>query len=141
MNTKILIVCAALLAAGISTGALAGAQEEQTGAIVAHHWKAFIGNELDETMLDYTEASILITPDHVYRGLKEIRDNFIKAFAGFPKAESTLQLNKTVVERNIGYILWQATAPKRTLSFGTDTFVIENGKILSQTYGGVSTPR
>jgi hypothetical protein len=43
-----------------------------------------------------------------------------------------------VVERDIAYILWQANTPTFELVFATDTFIIGDGKIISQTYGGLS---
>jgi hypothetical protein len=115
--------------------------EATTRAVLEHHWKTFQGNDLDGVMADYTEDSVLITPGRTYKGLKEIRDNFISAFDVYPHATTAMQLNKSIVQRDIGYILWEATAPKLRLSFGTDTFIVRNGKIISQTYAGVSTPR
>jgi mannose-6-phosphate isomerase-like protein (cupin superfamily) len=112
--------------------------EPSTSEVVSHHWKTFVDNDLDGTLADYTEDSILITPTRVYRGLKDIRENFIDAFKRFPKSTSTLQLNKTRVERDVGYILWEATGPTSRLAMGTDTFVVRHGKIVSQTFGGVA---
>ena len=111
--------------------------EQQTREVVSHHWKTFIGNDLEGTLADYTEDSVLITPKRTYKGLKEIRENFISAFKHFPKESSKLQLDSTVVNRDIGYIIWEATGPSSRLIFGTDTFVVRHGKIVSQTFGGV----
>jgi hypothetical protein len=111
---------------------------ELTQQVVDHHWKAFQENNLEEVMADYTENSLLITPDSTYRGLAAIRGNFIAAFKAFPIGQNPLKLNKTVVERDVAYILWQANTPTFDLLFATDTFIIEDGKILSQTYGGFS---
>jgi hypothetical protein len=111
---------------------------ELTQQVVDHHWKAFQENNLEEVMADYTENSILITPDSTYRGLAAIRGNFIAAFKAFPIGQNPLKLNKTVVERDIAYILWQANTPTFELVFATDTFIIQDGKIISQTYGGLS---
>jgi hypothetical protein len=112
--------------------------QEQTKQVVDHHWKAFKENNLEEVMADYTESSILITPDSTYRGLEAIRGNFIAAFQAFPAEQNPLKLNKTVVERDVAYILWQAKTATFDLLFATDTFIIQDGKILSQTYGGYS---
>ena len=114
--------------------------EKSTTQVLEHHWKAFQGNDLEGTMADYTEESILITPDKTYKGLKEIRENFVNAFAAFPKDSTTMKLDKSVVQQDVGYILWQATTPKFKLTFATDTFIIQNGKILRQTYAGVAAP-
>jgi hypothetical protein len=114
--------------------------EEVTDQVLKHHWDAFKANDLEATMEDYTEESILITPDRTYKGLSEIRENFISAFLVFPKDSSTLQLDKSVVQGDVGYIIWKATAPRLNLNFATDTFIIRDGKIVRQTYAGVSQP-
>jgi hypothetical protein len=49
-------------------------------------------------------------------------------------------LDKSIVQQDVGYIIWQATAPKFKLTFGTDTFIIQNEKIVRQTYAGVAAP-
>lgn len=114
--------------------------EEQTKEVLDHHWKTFQANDLEGTMADYTEESVLITPDRTYTGLDQIRENFVTAFALFPKDSTTLQLDKSVVHQDVGYIIWQGAAPTLTVSFGTDTFIIQNGKIIRQTFAGVIAP-
>lgn len=112
--------------------------EAKTKEILDHHWVAFQQNDLEATMEDYTEESVLITPDATYTGLDEIRKNFIHAFGVFPKDSATLVLDKSVVVKDVGYILWHATTPAFTLSYATDTFIIQNGKIVRQSYAGVA---
>jgi hypothetical protein len=130
----LLFVCAcATKPATTSTGI----NEDQTKKVLQHHWDAFQGNDLEGTMADYTEQSILITPDKTYKGLAEIRANFVAAFGAFPKASSSLKLTKSIVNQDIGYIIWEATTPSFNLTFATDTFIIQNGKIVRQTYAGV----
>ena len=114
--------------------------EEKTKEVLDHHWKTFQANDLEGTMADYSEESVLITPDKTFKGLKEIRENFVYAFSLFPKDSATFQLDKSIVHNDVGYIIWQATTPKFKLTFGTDTFIIQNGKIIRQTYAGVSSP-
>jgi hypothetical protein len=128
-----MILFVALLGVGCKS------EEASTKEILNHHWMTFRNNDLEGTLADYTEDSILITPTRTFKGLREIRENFESAFVTFPKGSSTMQLNKSVVQRDVGYILWEATGPKIKLTFGTDTFIIRNGKIISQTYGGVAT--
>ena len=114
--------------------------EESTSQVLDHHWKAFNANDLEATMADYTEESILITPEKTFKGLKEIRDNFVFAFTIFPKDKSTLKLRKSIVQQEVGYITWEATTPKMKKSFNTDTFIIHDGKIVRQTYAGLVAP-
>jgi len=115
--------------------------EEKTKEVLDHHWKVFQANDLEATMADYTEESVLITPDKTFKGLAEIRENFVFAFGLFPKGATTFQLDKSIVNQDVGYIIWQATGPKIKVTFGTDTFIIRNGKIVRQTYAGVAVPQ
>ncbi len=111
--------------------------EAETRRVLDHHWKAFIGNDLEETMKDYAEESVLITPTVTYRGIEEIRANFIDAFRKFPKDAGSFNLQSSQVVKDVGYILWTAETPTFTLAFGTDTFIIRDGKIVRQTFAGV----
>ncbi|MEB2775111.1 nuclear transport factor 2 family protein [Algoriphagus sp. D3-2-R+10] len=115
--------------------------EDITQSVVDHHLKAFIGNDLNETMADYTEESILITPYRTYRGLAEIQLNFENAFAALPKDSTTVTVSKNTAIRDVGYIIWEADAPKLNFSYCSDTFIIQNGKIVSQTFAGIITPK
>jgi hypothetical protein len=110
--------------------------EVKTQEVLDHHLKAFKENDLDATMADYTEESILVTPDATSRGLAEIRKGFEGAFATFPKDSTTLDVSKTVIIQDIAYIVWTAKAPKVEVTYGTDTFIIRDGKIVRQTFAG-----
>lgn len=112
--------------------------EDKTKQVLDHHWQAFTNNNLDEVMADYTEESVLITPDATYKGLEQIKNNFVDAYKKFPKDKSVFQLNKTVTDRDVAYIIWQSKTPTFDLKYATDTFIIRNGKIIRQTYAGVA---
>ncbi|QNF35417.1 nuclear transport factor 2 family protein [Adhaeribacter swui] len=112
--------------------------EAKTKQVLDHHWQAFIQNNMEEVMADYTEESVLITPDRTYKELEEIRENFKNAYQTFAQERTTFKLNKSVIVRDIGYILWQAKTPTLDLTYASDTFIIQNGKIISQTYAGVA---
>ena len=112
--------------------------EVQTQQVLQHHWEAFQANDLEGIMADYTEESILITPDKTFRGLEEIRKNFVEAFKVFPKDSAKLTLNKSLAVKDVGYIIWGAATPTFQLVYATDTFIIQNGKIVRQTYAGLA---
>ena len=114
-----------------------GIDEAYTQAVLDHHWETFVSNDLEGVMEDYTEESVLITPNATYTGLEEIRENFVNAFKAFPMGSAKLTLNNSMVVQDVGYILWEADAPEFNLTYATDTFIIRNGKILRQTYAGV----
>ena len=115
--------------------------EESTREVLDHHWQAFINNNLDAVMEDYTEESVLILPDGTHEGLEEIRKVFIGAFESYPQGDTSFNLVKSVVEKDVAYIIWKADAPNFILEYGTDTFLVQDGKIIRQTYAGVTSPR
>lgn len=114
--------------------------EAVTQKVLDHHLVAFKANDLEGTMEDYTEESILITPDRTYKGLAEIRENFVNAFKALPTEGTTMTVTKTVVTRDIAYIVWNAPTPTLNFKYATDTFIIVDGKIISQTYAGDVVP-
>ncbi|MFO7826527.1 MAG: nuclear transport factor 2 family protein [Cyclobacterium sp.] len=133
-----LVLLACLLFSGCASNSSGeNIDEAQTEAVLDHHWQTFIANDLEGVMEDYTEESILITPNGTYRGLDEIRRNFVNAFTAFPTGQATLTLKESLAVKDIGYILWEADTPEFNLSYATDTFIIRNRKIIRQTYAGV----
>lgn len=115
--------------------------EAVTQTVLDHHWETFVSNDLEGVMKDYTDESVLITPDATYSGLEEIRQNFINAFKAFQTGNSKLTLNHSKVVKDVGYILWEADTPQMTLNYATDSFIIRKGKIIRQTYAGVAVPK
>ncbi|HLW21256.1 MAG TPA: nuclear transport factor 2 family protein [Cyclobacteriaceae bacterium] len=137
----ILLAATFLFMLSCTTASNEGIDEKTTQTVLDHHWETFVNNDLEGVMEDYTEESVLITPDVTYRGLKEIRQNFIRVFKSFPVDGGKLTLNKSIVVQDVGYILWEADVPEFKLLYATDSFIIRNGKIIRQTFAGVVEPK
>lgn len=134
--TVILLAC--LIFTGCSSDSPNSEIDEgQTKAVLDHHWETFVSNDLDGVMEDYTDESILITPNGTFMGLEQIRGNFVNAFKAFPTRGAELTLNTNLAVKDVGYILWEAETPEFSLTYATDTFIIRNGKIVRQTFAGV----
>jgi hypothetical protein len=98
---------------------------EKTRAVVEHHAAALMAGDLDGVMEDYTEDSVVITNlGGVVRGLDALRAAF-GAVSEFPGFEQTCEH----VEGECAYVTWKMTG----VAFGTDTFVVRDGKIALQT--------
>ena len=78
----------------------------------------------------------MITPDAISRGRNQIQKNYENAFKIFPKDSITFVVDRTMIQGNIAYIVWHARTLKFEMPLATDTFIIENDKIKSQTYAG-----
>jgi hypothetical protein len=116
-------------------------QDSVTKKIIEHHFSAFKENDLESILSDYSDESIIFTPDTVYRGLKQIESLFLQAFRSFPKGQTTIIIDKFIINGNLGYVVWHGEAPKFFVSFSTATYVINNGKIIRHTIGRVTKPK
>lgn len=104
--------------------------------ILLHHLKSFQENDIAVLLNDYTSKSVLITQDSTYIGKDEIKNFFTTLMVFFPKNRSYIFLDKMSIKDNLIYITWHAKTPSLEVIFGTDTFVIKDGKIYQQTFAG-----
>jgi ketosteroid isomerase-like protein len=103
--------------------------------------EVFGKQDLDGTMEDYTDGSVVISPQGVFRGREEIQGLFENIFAEFSQSGTTFSLERQIVEGECAFIEWHAETPDNKYEFATDTFVIRDGTITTQTFTGVITPR
>lgn len=96
--------------------------------ILMHHLIAFGENNLDEILKDYTEQSVIMTPNGSVKGLAEVRKFFNDFFEVIPSGSSFTMKQKTI-EGNLAYIAWSSESGSNEIPMGTDTFVFEGDKI------------
>jgi ketosteroid isomerase-like protein len=102
-----------------------------TQAVLERHLQAF-GEGIEALMADYTDDSVVITPDATYRGLGEIRAFFTAFAEALPEGIwDAFTMKRQEVVGEVAYILWEANP---WFPFGTDTFVVREGKIVFQTF-------
>jgi ketosteroid isomerase-like protein len=105
---------------------------DTTGTVVSRHLGAIAARDLDQLIADYTEASVLITPDATFQGLEGLRGFFAAALNLFtPEVMADFMISKQEVAGEIAYLFWSA-GPK--IPFATDSFLIRDGKIMVQTF-------
>lgn len=106
-----------------------------TEAVVNHHLHAFGAGDVDEILVDYTEDSVLMTPDATITGFDGLRAAFSGLFGGiFTPGTYTFTMDRMTVEGDVAYIVWHASCAEADVVIGTDTFVVRDGKIATQTY-------
>ena len=106
-----------------------------TEATLTHHLQAF-GEGVGAILSDYTEDSVLFTPNGPVRGLEGLRtffDGFIRNSP--PELLDAMRLIRQDVDGEVAYIIWKA---EPYITMATDTFVIRNGKIMVQTFAALS---
>jgi len=96
--------------------------------ILTHHLIAFGDNNLDEILKDYTEQSVIMTPNGAIKGLTEIRGFFKDFFKVIPTG-SSFTMNQKIIVGNVAYIAWASKSNIAKIPMGTDTFVFDGDKI------------
>jgi ketosteroid isomerase-like protein len=97
-----------------------------------HHIKAWSDRDVDAIVSDYGNESVVVMNSMVYRGPKEIRALFGNLFKVFDRA-SEHEIDPAIVTGKLVYITWRAKIDEVSYPMGTDTFLIDDGKIEYQT--------
>ena len=88
--------------------------------------------EQEAILEDYHEDARFIGESNVYRGKAQIREFFTAFLAGLPPgAVERFSLKSLQVEGDVAYITWSIAD---AVPLGTDTFVVKDGLIASQTF-------
>lgn len=107
--------------------------QDQTDFIIGHHLEALKNGDINELMLDYTASSVLITPQRILSNFNEITALFSKFMTDVLPPGCDFELSKKIINGNIAYLIWTAESDNYRIPFGTDTFIIGDGKIDTQT--------
>lgn len=110
-----------------------------TETVVRNHLTAFVEQKpVGVIVSDYADDAVFCTEARIYRGRQEIHGFFEGFIASLPaQAVNRFTLRSLRVDRNIAYITWQVG---NDIPLGTDTFVVDNGKIISQTFAMYAVP-
>ena len=116
--------------------------EMDTRAVLDHHMAAFNAGDADDAVGDFTDESVLITPEGTLKGREAIHAAFGDYFSGlFKPGTYEFTLDTVQVEGDVAYILWHANCASADIPLGTDTFVMRDGKIAAQTFAAKIDPK
>ena len=104
-----------------------------TESVVQNHLQAFVQQKgVDAILRDYDEDARFLSEIKTYHGKREIRHFFETFLASLPpKAIERFSLRTLRVDGEIAYITWSVGD---VVPLGTDTFVVRDGRIVSQTF-------
>jgi ketosteroid isomerase-like protein len=112
-----------------------------TQDVLAHHLECFGKLDLDGTMADYADEATFFSEGGVLHGSDAIRQFFGTLFEEFGKPGMSFDLLQQEVDGDTAYIVWKAQSADHLFEIGTDTFIVQNGKIVTQTFAGKITPK
>jgi hypothetical protein len=108
--------------------------------ILAHHLGAVSAGNIAAILEDYDENAVVISPYRVVRGVEQIKQMNEVMLKSLPPG-SSLQVTQKLLTEKMAYIVWNAESTNVKVPFGTDTFFIENGKIIAQTFALQMIPK
>jgi ketosteroid isomerase-like protein len=110
-----------------------------TEAVVRRHLQAFLEQKgISAIVNDYDDDARFYSEAQIYQGKQEIRGFFTDFVDSLPAgAIERFSLRSLQVEGNIAYITWSVGGD---IPLGTDTFVVDNGRIVSQTFAMYAVP-
>ena len=110
-----------------------------TETVVRNHLEAFLEQKGIVAILnDYDENARFYSEARIYQGKQEIQGFFTDFIGSLPAgAIDHFSLRSLRVDGNIAYITWSVGTD---IPLGTDTFVVDNGKIVSQTFAMYAAP-
>jgi len=131
--TKLMRAAAFVIACMFATQALAGGHALSTEEVLNKHLTSFGAGNVDAIMEDYTDDSVIILQSGILAGPDAIRGLFDALVAEFSKPGMTFSLDTTHVNEDVAFIVWHAETADNVYEYATDTFVIKDGKIQTQT--------
>jgi ketosteroid isomerase-like protein len=120
---------------------MATAARTTTESVLEHHLTAFNEQNMSELLADYTDESVIISNMGTFHGLDEIKSLAEPMFAEISQPDVSFTIDEQVVEGDVAYIVWHAETPDNVYELGTDTYVIRDGGIETQTFTAKVTPK
>ena len=79
----------------------------------------------------------------VTEGIVELwkRRFFVRLFEELAKPGMPIEMLRQEVDGDTAYIVWKAETADNRFELGTDTFIVQNGKIVTQTFAGKISPK
>jgi len=112
-----------------------------TKQVVDQHLKSFSEHDLDGVLADYAPDAILFVPGESLTGRDAMKAFFEGLIAEFAKPGATFAMKEQCFQGDYGYILWSAETADNSYEVATDTFVVQNGKIVAQSFAAKIVPR
>jgi ketosteroid isomerase-like protein len=116
-------------------------RRSSTKDVLDNHLKCFGARNLKGILSDYAATAVLFTPERVLKGPDAIKPLFQRMFVEFAKPGASFTMKQMSIDGDYAYIIWSAETAENVYELGTDTFFVQNGKIVVQSFAGKITPR
>ena len=104
-----------------------------TQEVIDSYLEAFETGSPDKVLELFSDESIVICGDTVYKGLEQIRGFFEHAMRDVLPPDAQIDSIHDVIEDDIAYFVWSSKATKSEVEVGVDTILVKDGVITRQT--------
>ena len=107
---------------------------KSTNEILDHHLRAIEQGDVNAVLSDYAPDAVLFKSDGIFKGADAIRRVFEKFVAEFQTPGATTKTKQRLVDGNYAYMLWTGETADNVYELAADTFVLRDGKIVTQSF-------
>jgi ketosteroid isomerase-like protein len=112
-----------------------------TKDVIDNHIRRFGEGNLEGILDDFSPDAVMFTPSGPLKGKSEIGGLFRKMLAEFGKPGSSETLHTAIFDGDYAYLIWSAETADNYYEFATDTFIVRDGKIVTQSFAAKITPK
>lgn len=102
-----------------------------TEQVLASHESALIAQDAVKVSMHYARDAVLVVNGHTFRGPDEVASMYAQLISDLPDA--TWRTDVAVIHGDLAYVEWACASATSKVEFGTDTFVVSDGRITRQT--------
>ena len=112
-----------------------------TEEVLRRHLTCFQQGDLEGIVSDYSADAVLFTPSGPLKGHEPIREFFRRLIQEFGQPGTTFSMQLQSIDGNFAYALWSAETADNVYEMATDTHVVQDGKIVAQSFAGQITSK
>lgn len=102
--------------------------------VLSHHLTCVARSDVDGIMEDYTDDSILFSPDGVLVGRALIRQFFQSLTGTMLPAGTSFTAVRQDVRGDTAFLLWHAESSMMKFHLGAETLVVRDGMIVTHSF-------
>ena len=112
-----------------------------TKDVLDHHLKCFGEGNLEGILADYSSDAVVFMPTGPLKGPDAMKPVFQTIFSEFAKPGASFVMHQQCIDGDYAYILWSAETADNYYEVASDTFVVQDGKIVAQSFAAKITPK
>jgi predicted SnoaL-like aldol condensation-catalyzing enzyme len=112
-----------------------------TKAVIDERIQRFRQGDSAGILDDYSEHAVMFTPFRLLKGRSEIKRFVPGSAVEVAKPGSSDTVHTTIFEGDYAYLVWSAETVDNSYQLATDTFVVQDGKIVVQSFAAKISPK